>query len=234
MKRRNIIILLIEAFFIGIILFSLLSIFKWSNEKKISNKEIHDIKEVVINKKKDINFKELKRINKDVVGWIKVPNTSIDYPVVKTSNNDYYLNHSFRRKDSNAGWIFMDYRNRLDGSDNNIVMYGHNRLDGIMFGHLKKLLNKYWFNNKDNLYIEFITDKDKSIYKIFSIYEVKDDTYYLKTKVGSYDKFINKLKSRSIYNFNTELVGENIITLSTCTINNDYRLVVHAIKAEKK
>ena len=234
MKRRNIIVLLIEAFFIGIILFSLLSIFKWSNEKKISNKEIHDIKEKVINKKKDINFKELKRINKDVVGWIKVPNTSIDYPVVRTSNNDYYLNHSFRRNNSNAGWIFMDYRNKLDGSDNNIVMYGHNRLDGIMFGHLKKLLNKDWFNNKDNLYIEFITDKDKNTYKIFSIYKIKDDTYYLNTKVNNYNKFINKLKSRSIYNFNTELTGENIVTLSTCTINDDYRLVVHAIKTEKK
>ena len=235
MKTKKFILLLFKLFFVAIITFSLFMIIRWNKEKGAANKEIRDIKKT-IKKDKGINFDKLRLINKDVVGWIKVPNTSIDYPVVRSTNNHYYLNHSFKKEDSSAGWIFMDYRNKLDGNDKNLIIYGHNRLDGIMFGELKKLLDKDWFKNKDNLNIEFITPKEKFIYKVFSIYKIKDETYYLTTDLDTnYDKFIDKLKSRSKYDFETELNGNSILTLSTCSDDvNSSRLVVHAIKTEKK
>ena len=82
---------------------------------------------------RNINFDELIKINKDTVGWIKVNNTNIDYSLVKTNNNSFYLKHSFNKKFNSAGWIFVDYRNKFDGTDYNIIIYGHSRIDGSMF-----------------------------------------------------------------------------------------------------
>ena len=77
----------------------------------------------------NVNFDELKKKNSDTVGWIKVDNTNINYPVVKCSNNDFYLNHGFDEKWNDAGWIFMDYRNNPVNFDKNTVIYGHSRID---------------------------------------------------------------------------------------------------------
>ena len=114
----------------------------------------------------EINFEELKSQNSDTVFYLKVNNTNISYPVVKYSDNNYYLNHSFDKSKNSAGWLFADYKNKLDGTDKNIVVYGYNRRDGSMFGTLKNILNKEWYDNTDNMDIVYMDIRGKHIYKV--------------------------------------------------------------------
>ena len=167
-------------------------------------------------------------------GWLNVKGTSVDYPVVKAAdNNSYYVTHNFNKANNIAGWIFADYRLKLDGTDKNIVIYGHNMKDGSMFGSLKKkALNSDWYGNEENV-ITFQTENEKSTYKVFSVYQIAKENYYTKTSFqseGEYKEFLDTLKSRSTHDFGTELgISDKIITLSTCATNSDYRVVVHAV-----
>lgn len=104
-----------------------------------------------------LDFNNLFSINSSTVGWINVPGTSINYPVVQSSDNSFYLSHSFDKSNNKAGWIFADYRNKFDGTDKNIIIYGHNRMDSSMFATLKNTQKQDWLNNKNNRYITFTT-----------------------------------------------------------------------------
>lgn len=186
------------------------------------------------NEKYIVDFKKLKSENSDVVAYIKVNNTNIEYPIVKTSNNNFYLNHSFDKSKNSRGWIFADYKNKFDNTDKNIVIYGHNMRDESMFGSLKNILNEEWYNNAENKNITFLTEKENYIYKVFSIYKIESEDYYIKTNFKNdedYEKFLNTIKNRSIKNFDINLnINDKIITLSTCANNNKYRIVLHAKK----
>lgn len=238
-KKRNILITIIQIILIGCIIWSSIYIIKWLYENKKTNNMQNKIKTAVTIDKQNgykIDFEELEKQNKDIVAWLRVNNTNVDYPVVQATNNDYYLHHSFDKTQNSAGWIFLDYKNKLDGTDKNLIIYGHNRKDGSMFGTLGKALNEEWYKNEQNQQIEFITKNEKNIYKIFSIYQIPDEDYYITTTFNNneeYLNFLNKIKSRSIYNFNVNL-DENtqILTLSTCGASNKNRVVIHAKKLQ--
>ena len=180
----------------------------------------------------DVDFKELKEVNEDVVLWIMVDGTSINYPVVKGDNNSYYLDHDITGNLKSSGWVFMDYRNESDLSDDNTIIYGHNLPNNTAFGSLNNLFSDDWFNNS-NHYIVILTATGRYKYEVFSIYEINPETYYLQNNFykKEYEEFINKIKSRSIYDFNVDVeTTDQIITLSTCTSDNKNRRVVHAKK----
>lgn len=177
-------------------------------------------------------FEDLLKINNETVGWLKVNNTNINYPVTRHKDNDYYLNYSFYKKKNSHGWIFMDYRNNIDALDKNTIIYGHRNNKGIMFATLKNVLDKKWYTNKSNQVITFNTLNADMKWQIFSIYTLKNTNDYLITTFTSndtYNTFLNKIKKRSIYDFGVDVgVDDNILTLSTCYNNAEYRLVVHA------
>ena len=177
-------------------------------------------------------FADLLKINNETVGWLKVNNTNINYPVTRHKDNDYYLNYSFYKKKNSHGWIFMDYRNNIDALDKNTIIYGHRNNKGIMFATLKNVLDKKWYTNKSNQIITFNTLNADMKWQIFSIYTLKNTNDYLITTFTSndtYNTFLNKIKKRSIYDFGVDVgVDDNILTLSTCYNNAEYRLVVHA------
>ena len=178
----------------------------------------------------NIDFDSLKKDNLDVVAYIKVNNTKIDYVVVKAHDNDYYLKHNYNRNYNEAGWIFADYHNKFDETDKNIVIYGHNKKDGTMFGTMRNILKKEWYQNEDNHKIVLVTENKTYYYQVFSIYTIKVEDYYINTifNDNEFDNFIKTLKLRSIYNFNLDVSGDDkILTLSTCIYGND-RLVLHA------
>lgn len=187
----------------------------------------------------DVNLTELKKDNEDTIGWIQVLGTDINYPIVQSDDNEYYLKRDFSQKRNTGGWIFLDYRNNINELSYNNIIYGHMRKNGSMFGSLKNVLTNKWQNNTDNHLIKISTDKYSYLFQMFSIYTIPNETYYIQTDfstTNSYKDFLNTLVSRSIYNFNTEVNEEaKILTLSTCH-NNDDRLVVHAklIKTEAK
>lgn len=236
-NKKNTIITIIQLILIICMILSLYYILKWTGENNKTKKLNNKVKRAVTidsENQYNVNFNELEKENEDIVAWIRVNNTAIDYPVVKTTNNDYYLYRSLDKTTNSAGWIFMDYKNKLDGTDKNIVIYGHNRKDGSMFGTLKKAFEKEWYLNEQNQEIELITKEEKCKYKIFSIYEVPDEDYYITTNFysnESFKNFLSTIKSRSIYNFNVELdETAQILTLSTCGVTNKTRVVMHAKK----
>lgn len=187
----------------------------------------------------DVNFSELKLKNEETVGWINVNNTNINYPFVQTDNNDFYLNHSFDKTYNEAGWVYLDYRNKKNFTDRNTIIYAHSRLDKTMFGSLSKVLKESWYKDKNNHIIRISTETENTLWQIFSVYVIDTETYYITTNFindNEYSQFLNTISSRSIYDFNTELsTDDRILTLSTC-YSDTQKTVVHAklIKKEDK
>ena len=234
--RGSILINILLIIFSFVFVFSLIKIIFWYNDNQNSNRVMktirEDIKVVKDTNLYKIDFDNLRKINKDVVAFIKVNGTNIEYPIVKANDNEYYLNHSFDNSLNSAGWIFANYINEFDETDKNITVFGHARRDGSMFGTLYKTLSNNWREDKNNLKILFITERDTFYYQVFSTYKVLSEDYYIKNSFNDdneYQGFLNKIKSRSNYNYDVDLdVNDSILTLSTCASNDKYRIVLHA------
>lgn len=248
-------------FFLLIIAFSLFKIFFWAKDNKDTKSVIDDISNnTKVEETKDdentelinepetkdetndywyyikqplinVDINALKEKNKDTVGWINVNNTNINYPYVQGKDNKYYLNHSYDKSYNEAGWVFLDYRNNSTLSDKNNILYAHSRLDKTMFGSLSKTLKSNWYNNKDNHIIRLSTEIENTMWQIFSVYKIPEETYYITTNFSNdseYEKFLNIIKERSIHNFNTDInINDKVLTLSTCYSDTE-RTVVHA------
>lgn len=187
-----------------------------------------------------VNFKELIEKNDETVAWIKVNNTNVNYSVVKHNDNEYYLKHDFNKNYNINGWVYGDYRDNFRYFGNNTILYAHNMTNRTMFGSLVWCLKDSWLQNEENHYIKVSTPYSNTVWRIFSIYTIIPEVYYLKTYFDSneeHQEFLNTIKKRSIYNFNfdDELTPDDkILTLSTCTDDGTKRIVIHAkmIKAE--
>ncbi len=179
-----------------------------------------------------VDFTELLKENKDTVGWLIVNNTNINYPVVQTKDNDYYLKHAFDKSKNSAGWVFADFRDDFENLSRNTVIYGHGRKDKVMFGSLNDSLNAKWYTNEDNQIIQLSTIKYNTMWQIFSIYKIQAESYYISTDFtsdSSFETFINTMKERSIYDFNVDVTKtDKLLTLSTCFDNKGIRTVVQA------
>ena len=233
-KIKNLIILILFFICLFGLIYSSYKIIKWKIDVDKNNKIKEEIKKEITIKDNSykVDFKSLKEKNSDTVAYIKVNNTNIDYVVVQTNNNDYYLKHNFNKEYNVAGWVFMDYRNKLDGTDKNIIIYGHNTKDNSMFDSLKNVLTKEWQTNKDNLFITLITESNEYKYQVFSTYEIKPEDFYITTNFKSTDNyvyFLNKISYRSNYNYKVELnENDKILTLSSCLGEGQTRVVLHA------
>ena len=178
-----------------------------------------------------VNISQLKESNPDTVAWLSVDGTTINYPIVQTTNNDYYLNHSYDKSKKRTGWTFMDYRNDPNMNDNNTIFYGHNLLNKTAFGSIADIFSVNWQKNS-NKSIMIITENKKYYYTIFSAYYVAPEVYYLQNvfyDTETYQEFLNTISSRNILNIDNSVnVNDKIITLSTCSDDNTGRKVVHA------
>ena len=240
-KKNNFTFTLIQLILVIIMIYSGTKIYRWYKDNDKNSGLMEELKEsVIINDTSDedtIDFNSLKEKNSDTVAWIKVEGTDIDYPVVQASNNEYYLNHSFDKSSNGAGWIFADYKNKIDGTDDNIVVFGHNRRDGSMFSSLKNVLTAKWYNDENNRMITFITEQENISYEVFSVYQIENEDYYIKTEFTekSFLNFLQTIKRRSIKNFGVDVdKTDSILTLSTCANDNKYRVVLHAKKLYKQ
>lgn len=245
-NNKKYILIIIQLIFWLILIYSSVQIVKWYIHNKQNEKIMDEISTAItvvdveqdaeIEENYSIDFNALKQVNSETVAFLKVNGTEIEYPIVKTTNNDFYLKHSFDKTYNAAGWIYTDYKNKLDGTDKNIVIYGHNRKNGTMFSSLRNILNKNWYENEENLKIQLITESENFIYEVFSIYQIEKESYYLQTAFSNneqYSSFIKTLKNRSIKDFNVDVTFEDqILTLSTCANDNNYRVVLHAKKIE--
>ncbi len=221
---------------IGIFLYSTYKfVHIWYQEGKAENGFTQLVREVTNTPSKDdtyndkidnftVDFKKLKSINSDVVGWIRIPETKVNYPILQGVNNSYYLEKNIEKKYSIAGSIFMNYLNNKDFSDNNTILYGHNMHNGSLFGSLKDIYEKK-LGDKVDIYI--YTEDGETIYHVYSAYVTDpndDEPSKIETK-----NFL-----RSDVKFDYENTGLETITLSTCYKNSSHRLIIHAMKSEKE
>lgn len=179
------------------------------------------------------DYVRYKSINSDVIGWISVPNTRIEYPVVIGEDNDYYLGRNVEKERSKSGSIYMDYRNANPDQQRHIVLYGHNMRNGTMFQNLNYYKKKDFFDNNRTIYLYW---NDKPVeYEIYAAFNVGIDTDFIKTKFDGDEEFLadmNTLKSLSKYSPSPDVelkASDQVLTLSTCTYEyDDQRFVVQA------
>ena len=187
-----------------------------------------------------VDFSKLVKENEDTIGWVKVPNTMIDYVVCqapKEADHEYYLYRDFYKRDDSYGTVFLDYRSKLDSQ--NLILHGHNMRDGRMFGTLKYFEDLGFY--KKNPTFTFNTIYEKSEWKIISV--MKTNTLesqgeffnYLRGDFeNDYDflNFIYQIRERSIIDTPvTANENDTLVTLSTCTYDfSQFRFVVVARK----
>ena len=220
-------------------------------QQEIPNNEVESSEVITTTKKKyiptlydtygnmnmmEVNFTNLLNVNSDTKGWIKVNGTKINYPFVQTTDNNYYLKHSFDKSNNKKGWVYMDYRNSIDNLNDNTILYAHGLVNNQMFGSMRKILKSNWYNNKENHIIKVSTLTDNQLWQVFSIYTIEPESYYITTNFkneDAFNNFIEVIKSRSIYNFGVDITNEDkILTLSSC-YNDEKRMVMHAKLIEK-
>lgn len=166
------------------------------------------------------NYNKLKEINNEYVFWVSVENTNIDYPVVQTEDNDFYLKKDFNKNKSSAGTIFMDTLNNFM-TDRNVVLYGHNMNNKTMFNNINKFKDKEFFQQNNKIIIKNTGNGKEYIYEVFSVYH-SDNNFDYNTVIFNenytFEQYIEDIKKKSIYKKNIDISAKDkIITLSTCS-----------------
>lgn len=238
-KILNRIVLII---FIIIFIISFIYILKNKIQDKAQEDIFEEIVEVAIKtedkedkkEQQEINMQELYNINNDIVGWIKIDNTNINYPVMQTKNEPYYyLRRNFYKEYSQWGTPFLAENCDIQNSDN-LIIYGHHINNAKMFGELEHYKEEEYYNNHQ--YIEFYTMNDKKEYEIISVFKTVAYTgfkYYQYNDFKDereFETFIKKCNELSFYNIEKNInYGEKLILLSTCEYSQENgRLVVVA------
>lgn len=216
-----------------VFILSLYNLYKIFNEYKRNKDTYREVVDIVVSDDeisiKNEEYNRLKEINEDYLFWIFVPNTNINYPVVKPDNNEEYLYKNFKGEENKGGSIFIDSRNTLE--DDNIILHGHNMKDKSMFGTLSNLLKSEFLNDNKNIYIYL--ENEVLEYEIFSVYVTHGEDFPYKRNFLDYEDFYNYIDSamnKSVQSLRYDDDGKkNIITLSTCTnATGDERTIVNA------
>lgn len=235
-RKKSIVPIIMLVFFAGVAIFSLIKIITINSEYKKSEKEYSDIaKDAVINiedidKKEDekeeekplpyllVNHDMLYEKNSDYLGWIRVNDTEINYPIVFGVDNEKYLKRSFEGNWSTSGCIFMDCRNSEDFSDFHTIIYGHSMLDHSMFFALQRYPKSDYFYNHNQ--VEIYRNKKLYIYTAFSFFktDAEGKMYFSSTDTeDSKASFIRFMINNSYFDTGMDVsTDDSIITLSTC------------------
>lgn len=183
-----------------------------------------------IEEKKDYSFEELRKINNDIVGWITVDDTVINYPILYGNNNSVYLRRNYKKEYSVAGSIFLDYRNARDFSNDYSVIYGHNMSTGSMFATIKNYASKDFFDT--HKYGMFYT-VDKAYKMEILAYAVdnaySDNIYNILKYKNDANSIFSYIKKMALIKENMETYnGEKLLLLSTChsSGSNDRKLLL--------
>ena len=214
-------------------------------EENIIKNETENIIEQVEEKTKEelkdtertLKVQRLQEENSDIVGWLEIPNTTINYPVLQGKDNEYYMYHNYKKQKSKNGSIFLtkDYDWSIPSS--NLLIYGHNMQNGTMFQELLRYKKEEFY--KQHPIIRFTTEKEDAEYEIISVFPSR--VYYKSEKnvfryyyfvnaknEAEYNEFVKNAKKASLYDIEaTAEYGDELITLTTCSYyTEDGRFVV--------
>lgn len=179
-------------------------------------------------------YQEIYAENKDLVGWLEIDGTVINYPVLQSDseeNSQFYLTHSFAKKKDKNGSLFMDYRNDFVNRDTNIIIYGHNMKSGAMFGTLKKYLEKGYLEKHPK--IRFDTIYERGTYEVIGAF--LSEVSYQDEYTFRYYNFLNANNESEFEAFCVNVMqldalkkgtldakyGDQLLTLSTCSSYTD-------------
>lgn len=170
-------------------------------------------------------YRKIYEKNNDFIGWLTIPGTQLDYPVMQADNNDYYLTHDFDREKSEIGIPFLDMRNNWENADDNLIIYGHNLKNGNMFGSLKNYLNKDYYEKHPIIQFDTLYEKAKYEIIVVGLSRVANSN----EDVFRYYEFFNAESSRDFKYAMQEMKklecystgkkaewGDKLLTLSTC------------------
>ena len=220
------VILLLLAIFISSSFYILNYFFNSNRESKqytkLKNQITEQTEEIPVNQ-----YQSLYDINSDLVGWLTIDNTRIDYPVVKSQEDNYYLKHNFYKEYSDFGCPYT----QGDMDADNIIIYGHNMKNGSMFGKLKQMYESEKY--KDSKYLWICTPNGKYRYEIFSMQYAKvgSDVYTLfSAHDEQFEAYVKKMAKQSKVDMKALGLGKDdyVVTLSTCTSDESVRFVVQA------
>ena len=238
------IILIIALIVFTVSAFQLFRIYSGYHKGEVEYEDLSDIA-ITVEKDEDdgeryqVDFDELRKINPDVVAWIRFEEPAvISYPVVQGKDNDEYLHKTFKGYDNTVGTIFVNAYNHPDFNDKNTIIYGHYMNNGTMFNELEKYHKEEFWKEHPYFYI-YTPDGAQIKYQIYAAGVVKDTsegyTYQFEDD-AAFESFISATKASGYYDTGVEVgTDAQIVTLSTCTrANNDDRTVIHGVKVEVK
>ena len=184
-----------------------------------------------------LQVEKLQEENSDIVGWLEIENTSINYPVLQGTDNSYYMTHNYKKEKSKNGSIFLNADYNWNIESNNLLLYGHNLGNGMMFQELLKYEKESFY--KEHPVIRFTTADEDAEYEIISVFKsrvyYKSETnvfryyYFINSRSEEeYNEFVKNAKNVSLYSIDaTANYGDQLITLSTCSYHvEDGRFVV--------
>ena len=209
------------------------SIVQESESTETKSTENVETTQEIVNTYKTIDFDSLISLNSDTIGWITIPGTVIDYPIVLSHDNNEYLNLTFLKEKNSSGTLFVDRRNSGDFSDYNTLLYGHNMKNGTMFSQLRNYKDENFY--EEHKYIQIYTPYGANTYAIISCYATTKTSDAYKLNFANQEEYENwleqesKLSKYKTYDYNPNL---NTITLSTCNgpSGSELRWIVHLQK----
>jgi len=177
-----------------------------------------------------LDFDSTRETLPDIVAWLQSYGTVINYPVVRGSDNDFYLSHLPDQSRNKMGSIFVDYRNQADFSDQNILLYGHNMASGDLFGSLKQYSDQNYFEQHSSMFL-FTPTADFELllfagYVLDSAQEVPPMGF---KDQADFERYAADISRRSVFKSNVEIdFGDQLIFLCTCTPggSKDERLII--------
>lgn len=235
-KNRKILLRILLLIFIIVFIYSGYKVIYWiKSNQELKKLEVGIFNEVVTIEEnnegkevKKIDFEKLEAINPDVVGWIYIENTEINYPIMQTTNNEYYLKKDINKKQSSCGSIYLDCNTKTDFSEPNSVIYGHTLKSGGMFSELNNICNGDLGNN---IVIEIYTKDELYKYQVRAAYITEIDLSITKKNLNEKQKeeYLKKAINRSKIKFeNPSNSDGEILTLITC--HNKQRAVINATR----
>lgn len=222
-----------------IIICSVIYIVKYFLNKKEIKEESNLLNNIIVDKvditpkktERMIKLEELQKKNSDIIGWIEIEGTNINYPVLQGEDNEYYMNHNYEKEESIYGELFLDTSYNWNIKSNNFLIYGHNMQDGSMFNNLLNYADEEYY--KEHPIIRFTTTQEDVKYEIISAFRSR--VYYKSEKnvfryyyfinpdtEDEYNEFVENAKKSSLYDTGkTAKYGDQLITLSTCAYHTE-------------
>ena len=180
-----------------------------------------------------VDFDALRETRPDIIGWLTLPDTAINYPVTQTDDNEYYLHHLYDGTYNKTGCLFADYENQEDFSDRNTIIYGHNMRDGSMFATLNEYDEQSYYGGHPQMYL--VTPDGGYVVEIFTAFVAKpsesgSDTSPWRLSLkddGAYTTWLSEMAGRSVIETDVTVTSsDKVLTLSTCTPGGASRFIV--------